>query len=98
MAAPEIMLNIERTNSVNNSLIQHAIEADTLKAENTWKSMCLEMDKRAVQYFTQMLIIAGIMGFCIHKVGTDSSCVAQQSYTGLLTLLIGIVVPNPKLS
>jgi hypothetical protein len=49
-----------------------------------------------VQYFTQIFIITGMMAFCMFKLETDTSREAQQSYTGLLTLLIGILAPSPK--
>ena len=77
-------------------VIEHAMQKENNEFENTWKSMCLVMDRRAVQYFTQIAIIVGVMCFCIYKLITDPSCEAQQAYTGLLTLAMGVVVPSPK--
>ena len=91
-----VMLVNQRSPSVQRRILDHALKAEDTQAENTWKSMCLEMDRRAVQYFTQISIIGGVMIFCIFKLTTDTSCVAQQAYTGLLTLLIGILAPSPK--
>ena len=64
-------------------------------SDNTWKSCCYEMNKNAVQYFTTIAIICGIMGFCIYKLSTDESCAGQTAYMGLLTLLLGILSPSP---
>ena len=87
---------VKRSESVERRILDHALKAEDTHADNTWKSMCLEMDRRAVQYFTQISIIGSVMIFCIFKLTTDTSCVAQQAYTGLLTLLIGILAPSPK--
>ena len=90
------MVMLNRSASVERRILDHTLKAEDTQAENTWKSMCLEMDRRAVQYFTQISIIGGVMVFCVFKLTTDTSCVAQQAYTGLLTLLIGILAPSPK--
>ena len=71
-------------------------KSDVEGDNHTWKSLCLVVDRRAVQYFTQIFIITGMMAFCMFKLETDTSREAQQSYTGLLTLLIGILAPSPK--
>ena len=63
--------------------------------DNTWKSCCYEMNKNAVQYFTTIGIICGIMSFAIYKLSTNESCESQTAYMGLLTLLLGILSPSP---
>ena len=68
---------------------------DAKEQETTWRSCCYDCNKNAVQYFTTILIIVGIMIFCIVKLITDETCVAQQAYMGLLTLLLGLVAPSP---
>ena len=81
--------------SVQTRILEHTLKTEDDKNENTWKSMCLVMDRRAVQYFTQVLAIFSVMILSIYKLATDPSCEAQQVYTGLLTLLIGILAPSP---
>ena len=71
-------------------------QMDDGPADNTWKSCCLSMDRQAVQYFTQLAVISSVMSLCIYKLATDSSCEVQTSFTGLLTLLIGVLIPSPK--
>ena len=61
-----------------------------------WRSMCLTMDNNAVQYFTTIGIITGIMGFSIYKLSTNESCESQTAYMGLLTMMIGLVAPAPQ--
>ena len=60
-----------------------------------WRSAWVLMDKNAVQYFTTIGIITGIMGFSIYKLSTNESCESQTAYMGLLTLLLGILSPSP---
>ena len=61
-----------------------------------WRSCCgLKLDKNAVQYFTTIGIITGIMAFAIYKLSTNESCENQTAYMGLLTLLLGILAPSP---
>ena len=85
-----------RSPSMQKRVIEHAMQKEDNESKNTWKSLCLVMDRRAVQYFTQIAIIVGVMCFCIYKLVTDPSCEAQKAYTGLLTLAMGVVVPSPK--
>jgi len=93
---PEAVMLMNRSASVERRILDHALKAEETENENMWKSLCMVMDRRAVQYFTQISIIGSVMVFCIFKLTTDTSCVAQQAYTGLLTLLIGILAPSPK--
>ena len=72
------------------------IDVPTNDSPNIWKSCCgLELDKNAIQYFTTIGIITGIMGFAIYKLSTNESCESQTAYMGLLTLLLGILSPSP---
>ena len=75
--------------------MEHKIQMDEKEQEKTWRSCCYDVNKDAVQYFTTISIIVGIMMFCIFKLITDNTCVGQQAYTGLLTLLLGLVSPSP---
>ena len=45
----------------------------TNESPTVWRSMCLTMDKHAVQYFTTIGIISGITGFSIYKL-TSNEC------------------------
>ena len=77
-------------------VLEHKIQTENVNQDTTWKSCCLLMDRRAVQYFTQVTVISSVMAFCIYQLVTNETCEAQTGYTGLLTLLIGVLVPSPK--
>lgn len=62
-----------------------------------WESCCFSCDRRVIQYFTQMTILSAVMGFCMYQLITNDSCEAQTGYTGLLTLLLGLIVPAPSI-
>ena len=76
-----------------------AVEDDERKFahETTWRSCCLTVDKRALLYFGQMGVGILIIGFCIAMLATDDSCDSFARYSPLLTLVVGIMLPAPKL-
>tara|TARA_R110000796_G_scaffold4086_2_gene15572 strand:+ start:3790 stop:4128 length:339 start_codon:yes stop_codon:yes gene_type:complete len=65
--------------------------------ENTWKSCCLRTDRRAVIFFSQLSISITVMGFCCVQLVRLENCEAQSLYSGLLSLVIGIHLPQPKI-
>ena len=72
--------------------------ANTIKLENTWKSCCLLVDRRALLFFSQLFISCSVMGLCIYQLITHhDNCDSNQLYSGLLTMLIGIHLPAPKM-
>ena len=85
----------EETKIIVNEELKHKIELENKAIDNTWRSMCITADKNAVQYFTTICIITGIMGFSVYKLITDETCVGQTAYMGLLTMMIGLVGPSP---
>lgn len=92
---PEVH-GIRRSQSMNRLVMEHEWKVQEEHNANHWNSFCLVMDRRAVQYFCQVFIIAGTMLFAAYQLKTLHDCDAQQAYLGLLTLLIGLVLPNPK--
>jgi hypothetical protein len=79
-----------------NKIINQKIDIVGRKYKNEWKSCCMVLDRRAVQYFTQLAVIAGTMAFSLYQLINLPNCEEQQAYLGLLTLLIGLIIPNPK--
>ena len=87
---------IHRTLSVERKMYDHRVEVEDRAYANTWTSCCLTIDRRAATYFTQMFIIIMVMVFAIIQLVRLDDCNSQQAYLGLLTLLLGILVPSPK--
>ena len=76
--------------------LQNQFDVEAQRSKNEWHSCCLVLDRRAVQYFTQIVIIAGIMLFTIYQLCTIETCESQSVYIGLLTMLIGALIPQPQ--
>ncbi len=69
-----------------------------IKLENTWRSCCLLVDRRALLFVSQLGISISVMGLCIFQLITHhDDCETNQLYSGLLTMLIGIHLPQPKM-
>ena len=77
-------------------LVDHAIHIHDEKLANTWKSCCLLTDKRAIKYFSQLVLISSVMLFSILQLNKDSSCDSTSTYIPLLTMCIGLLCPSPK--
>ena len=87
----------ETTRTRARLVLQNQFDVEAQKAKNEWHSCCgLVLDRRAAQYFTQIAIIASIMLFTIYQLCTIESCESQSVYIGLLTMLIGILIPSPQ--
>ena len=63
----------------------------------TWRSCCLQVDPRAVAYFTQMFIGIGVLVFAGAQLVLQPSCTTQQAYLGLVTFVIGLLLPSPAI-
>ena len=67
--------------------------------DTTWKSCCLVADRRAVVFFTQLLISLIIICFCLTMlILFPEDCNKEATYIGLLTFVIGVNLPSPKFS
>ena len=68
------------------------------KDDQTWKSCCFIIDRRFCQFISQYIIILIIITVCIYQLIRLEDCVHQNLYVGLITFLIGIILPSPKIS
>ena len=71
------------------------IEKDLMETENTYKSCCLTSDKRALQFFSQFTICVGVLLFSMYKLINSDECEETQVYIGLITMIVGIYIPQP---
>ena len=66
-------------------------------ADDTWRSCCIIMDRKAAIYFTQLFISLIIICFCLTMlILFPEDCNKEATYIGLLTFIIGVHLPNPK--
>jgi putative Mn2+ efflux pump MntP len=67
------------------------------RENNTYKSCCLEMDKRALSFFSQLTISLITIGFSISQLALSESCEKDALYSGILTMIIGCWLPQPSM-
>ena len=65
--------------------------------ETTWRSCCVTVDRRAVSYFGQLGFALLVIVFCIVQLSRDSDCATWAKYSPVLMLVIGAMLPSPKL-
>ena len=70
---------------------------NTPKDHRIWRSWCLRCDREIVQYFTKYIILIGLMCFFAIELHISTTCEEHQLYQSLLTLVLGIALPNPRL-
>ena len=70
--------------------------------DDNWNCCCMKnrpTDSRMIKYLFQMAIIIAIITICLVKLAkNDLPCEQANVYVGILTLLIGIVLPSPSSS
>lgn len=92
---------MEEIKKENSQLVQHkiAVEDDErrFQHETVWTSCCVRVDKRAVSYITQVVFSGAIISFCIAMLATDQECPSFSRYSPLLTLVIGVWLPSPRM-
>lgn len=90
----ERVIDITREQSINRRKDE--------KIRREWRSCCLIFDKDFCRFFTQLGILCATMTFCaiqltkIHQ-GTDECNAKSNTYIGILTMCLGIIIPSPKL-
>lgn len=93
---------IPNSPSMTKRVLEHKIDVENKiidmeeKIEdNTWKSACLVCNKNAVNFFTQVAIISGVMMFSIYKLSTVNTPEQETIYLSLLSACLGILSPQP---
>jgi len=62
-----------------------------------WRSCCgIQIDKRVVVFTSQFIIALMIVSFSLYQLNKSNNCEHNQLYTGLLTMIVGIFLPSPR--
>jgi hypothetical protein len=62
-----------------------------------WESCCLRLDKRIVVFMSQLSTSLSVIFFCIYMLCTHRDCDTFARYSPLLTLVIGVWLPQPRM-
>jgi hypothetical protein len=98
MSDPNIKIYSPRTERKRLELRETKIKIEDKKYDNTWKSACFTLDRRAIRFFTQLFIGLVIIFFCIFKLMDENlSCESSNTYISLLSTTIAIFLPSPTI-
>jgi hypothetical protein len=67
------------------------------RGSRVWRSCCLRCDRDIVQYFTKYIILVALMIFFSIELHLADTCEGTQLYQSMLTLVLGIALPNPRI-
>ena len=87
----KIDINSPKSNKLHRRYLSNKIE----QQQHQWKLGKTKIDERLIKYLFQMIIIFITICFCFYKL---ISCEKQQPiYIGILSSLIGYVLPTPSI-
>jgi hypothetical protein len=81
----------------NDDIELHRTDTPANRRVIRWHSCCLTCDKDFVEYMVKYFLLCGLMIFFSVELHISEKCESDQLYTGLLTLIIGIALPSPRL-
>jgi len=71
---------------------------DTPNEDVRWRSCCFgDVNKEAMVFFTQIIILFSFLAFCCGQLIRIETCEGQQLYSSLITLVLGILCPSPRI-
>jgi hypothetical protein len=74
------------------------LEQHILERENTYKSCCILVDKRALLFFSQLSISITTLIVCVYQLITHyDNCDNNQLYSNILMMILGVWVPQPNM-
>ena len=86
----------------SSTVIAHKFEVEDderrFAHETTWKSCCVTVDRRAVSFFSQLILSVAVVAFCITMLATNQDCPTFSRWSPLLLLIVGIWVPAPRMT
>ena len=94
------MNTIESNTTINELDIEASVGHPVEINPYMWVCCCSpnnRTDKRIIVFFSQFSITLIIIFFCIYQLLRSNSCESDQLYMSLLTLVIGVYLPSPKL-
>jgi hypothetical protein len=77
---------------------EHKIDVpeEKINEDNLWRSCCLVTDRRMIVFFSQLIIGISVISFSFIQLARNDECESNQLYVGLVTMIIGIFLPSPR--
>ena len=84
------------------SLIKKQVEADIedqkFTRENYYRTCSGRMtDRRILIYLTQVFFGVGVGAFSMYKIAIAETCEDTNTFSGLLTFVLGVFLPSPSI-
>ena len=76
--------------------IRSSVVAD--RGRKVWKSCCLVCDRAVVVFVASYLMLACLLCFFGAGLWSSTDCSDKNMWQSLLLLVLGVILPNPKLS
>ena len=93
-----MVFDTDNTPQLNNRVIEQVfVDEAANERKNVWKSCCFEVDRRFVKFIIQVLITFLILVFSLIKIIADPSCEASNTYTSIISGILGFWLPQPTL-
>ena len=62
-----------------------------------WRSACIELDKDFVVFISSYLVLTGLLTFFCIGLYNAESCEESNLYQSLLLLILGVILPSPRM-
>ncbi len=74
---------------------EEEVSAEPPTTPKIWRSCCIEVDKQAIMYFSQLGVGLLILGFSgVQLLRSNFECDQSAPYLSLLSFIIGTYVPR----
>ena len=77
-------------------VVPEEIVPNVMDDDNLWRSCCLVTDRRMIVFFSQLIIALSVISFSFVQLVRNDECESNQLYVGLVTMIIGIFLPSPR--
>ena len=86
---------MDQSSSVPEEVIE--VRPDDDDEARRWNSCCFKLHPQATVFFSQFSMALIVIIFCCYQLVRLDNCEAQSLYSGIITLILGIYCPSPKM-
>lgn len=67
------------------------------QTRRVWHSCCLQCDKDALVFICSYFLLGGLLIFFAMGLWTSDSCETSNLYQSLMLLVLGVILPSPRM-
>lgn len=76
---------------------QLKVDEQKFEHEYIYRSCCLEMDKRVLDFICKMSVIVIVLLFCIYKLANDAGDEPREIYFSLISSIVTLFIKPPSI-